>query len=649
MAEVAKFYIFLIYIGFIGRVLGIGFQGGRLFLILIASLLTSYLSFLNLAPLNGIVFFLIASLPIIYIIKKGKPKKVEKYEVLSEIIFLVLFIFSISIRMYSSSIFGAEKPMEYAFITSIARTVHLPPYDPWLIGYLNPYYYFGFIPIALISKLLSIPNPYMFNIFNCFIFAISGAIAFEILYRIKRQILPGVLGTIIIMLMANYERVFALIKHKALVNYWASSRVIANTINEFPFFSFIHGDNHPHYLFLPLSILGVYLIWKENKPFLLLFNIFIFIINPWSAPFFFFLWFAKKFIENGFKLDDLADIAIYYLGALILSLPFLYTRGHTPLGIGIVPRGSNPLELFIHWGPFFLLTFIIFRKKDMDIFKEYIKKYWYIGILAIGAIIFRPSLFLGVFTLLIYILAKKEKDKERKFFLTVLAYAYLVITGCEIVFIRDIYAGGAFYRGNTVFKFYYLSWILFGISLSYLIFTRKEKLIKVIALLIIIPGFLYLPYSIKARIDMHNPPTLNGIAFIERYHPIDYKIISYLNKNVKGHPGIVEAMGKGSYTYYGRISTYTGLPTIMGWNMHELVWRGYIPEGEQRAKAIDTIYTKDMNEKEKVIKRYKIRYMIIGELERKKYGEKLVLPYSKDDIKVKKIEKGKGIIFEFTY
>ena len=65
MADIAKFYIFLLYAGIIGKIFGIGFQGGKFLLILIGSLLVSYLSFIPYIPLNSIIFFVIISLPII--------------------------------------------------------------------------------------------------------------------------------------------------------------------------------------------------------------------------------------------------------------------------------------------------------------------------------------------------------------------------------------------------------------------------------------------------------------------------------------------------------------------------------------------------------------------------------------------------------
>ncbi len=648
MVEIVKLYIFLLYLGIAGKGLGIGFQGGKLFLILIASLLSSYVSFIKPIPLSPYIFLDFTIFFLIWSFKKGI--RIKKEDIIGELIFLLFFIFTLSVRIYSPDIFGAEKPMEFAFITSLSRTLHLPPYDPWLLGYLNPYYYFGFIPITLISRLLSIPNEVMFNLFSCFIFSISAGIVFEVLYRVKKNLIIGISGTVITLLIANYERLWAILHHKKLIDYWASSRVIPNTINEFPLFSFIHGDNHPHYLFLPISILGIYILYKEKKPLILLLAVFTFIINPWAIPFFLFLWCGKRYMEHGFDLEEMADIFLLYIGAFFLSLPFLYTRGHTPLGIGIVRKGSNPIDLFIHFGPFFLLTLTMITKKDLNIISEYMKKYWYIGIIVFLFIFVRPSLFLLIFVSFLFVLTKKEENKKRKFFLTLLWYAYLVVTGCEILFIKDIYRGGAFYRGNTVFKFYFLSWVLFGVSLSYLNLINKRKFVILFMVFIIIPALIYLPVGIKGRINTHLSPTLNGIRFIKLYHPIDYELITYINKNIKGHPGIAEAVGeRGAYTYYGRISTYTGLPTIMGWRMHELVWRGYIPEGDERMKAVETLYTGKMEEKEKIIKKYKVRYMIIGELEKREYGERLIFPSNTEKIKVQPIKIGKGLIVKFEY
>ena len=60
---------------------------------------------------------------------------------------------------------------------------------------------------------------------------------------------------------------------------------------------------------------------------------------------------------------------------------------------------------------------------------------------------------------------------------------------------------------------------------------------------------------------------------MEKQYPEDKEIIDYINKNIIGQPIILEAQGD-SYTDFARISANTGLPTVLGWTVHEWLWRG---------------------------------------------------------------------------
>jgi len=114
--------------------------------------------------------------------------------------------------------------------------------------------------------------------------------------------------------------------------------------------------------------------------------------------------------------------------------------------------------------------------------------------------------------------------------------------------------------------------------------------------------------------------TLDGTAYLARTNPADYEAISWLNKNVIGAPVILEATG-GSYTYYGRVATHTGLPTVLGWDFHELQWRGSYEEPARRKPDISRIYTSlDPEEARAIAEKYNIRYIYIGPLERETYG-----------------------------
>ena len=100
----------------------------------------------------------------------------------------------------------------------------------------------------------------------------------------------------------------------------------------------------------------------------------------------------------------------------------------------------------------------------------------------------------------------------------------------------------------------------------------------------------------------------------------DKVLIDWLNENVEGTPVILEADGD-SYTDYGRISVNTGLPTVLGWYVHEWLWRGDTESLNVRKLEIETIYTsQDEDEVRALIEKYEIAYLVVGQLEIDKYG-----------------------------
>ena len=115
--------------------------------------------------------------------------------------------------------------------------------------------------------------------------------------------------------------------------------------------------------------------------------------------------------------------------------------------------------------------------------------------------------------------------------------------------------------------------------------------------------------------------TLDGLVFLKRSHPDDYGAIVWLKENASVRSGILEAVG-GSYSEFGRISSSTGIPTVLGWPGHELQWRGSNKPSDGRAEDVATIYqTDDPAEAKELLDKYGIRYVYAGRREREKYGE----------------------------
>ena len=99
----------------------------------------------------------------------------------------------------------------------------------------------------------------------------------------------------------------------------------------------------------------------------------------------------------------------------------------------------------------------------------------------------------------------------------------------------------------------------------------------------------------------------------------DYEAVMWLNENIKGRPVIVEAQGD-SYTDYGRISANTGLPTILGWTVHEWLWRGSYDIPAPRIEDVRLIYeSDDLDETKALLEKYDVEYVYLGNLEREKY------------------------------
>ncbi len=115
-------------------------------------------------------------------------------------------------------------------------------------------------------------------------------------------------------------------------------------------------------------------------------------------------------------------------------------------------------------------------------------------------------------------------------------------------------------------------------------------------------------------------PTLDGMTHLELAYGDDLAAIRWLRANVEDAPVILEATG-GSYTYYGRVSVHTGLPTVLGWGGHELQWRGNYDEPGKREPDIETLYASvDEASTSALLDQYDISYVYVGGLERSTYG-----------------------------
>ena len=86
---------------------------------------------------------------------------------------------------------------------------------------------------------------------------------------------------------------------------------------------------------------------------------------------------------------------------------------------------------------------------------------------------------------------------------------------------------------------------------------------------------------------------------------------------------ILEANGD-SYSEYCRVSAMTGLPTVLGWYVHEWLWRGDTADLNEKSAEIQAVYTaSDPRAAEAILEKYEVEYIFVGSCEREKYGDAL--------------------------
>ena len=243
-------------------------------------------------------------------------------------------------------------------------------------------------------------------------------------------------------------------------------------------------------------------------------------------------------------------------------------------------------------------------------------------------------------------------DRPRAFTLLLGAFAFGLVAMTEIVFLKDVFAG-SYPRMNTVFKFYFQAWALLSITSGaalYFVYEGFQSAVSVkgwqrwvgrggqviwsAALLVFfLAGMVYPIVGSYQRTNHYTQRTnsLDGLNYLQSYDPSDYAAIRWLNSHVQGGPVIVEAFNPqgGDYSDYGRISAFTGLPTLMGWAGHEYQWRvNWLNDAYNandfyhRGADISAIYTNPNPDTVlSLMNRYNAHYLYVGSLEKTTYPQ----------------------------
>ncbi|HYD48762.1 MAG TPA: DUF2298 domain-containing protein, partial [Terriglobales bacterium] len=427
----------------------------------------------------------------------------------SEAIFWGAFLLFAVIRMYNPEVYWGEKPMDFSFLNAMHRTTNLPPPEPWFAGSPLHYSYFGYFVVAALGKTIDVHPALMFNLGIALVAGLTTVTAFALGTAISQRWSTGVLAAVLATLVGNLSGAGEAFRRKNLGfdYFWATSRVIKDTINEYPLWSFIFADLHAHVMVMPitLSFMTLTVIWVRNRIMqapserrlgaalleILLLGLTlgtIIVTNAWSTPtyalFFPFvagaLWLTESSKPGVLAFFGRLVTQVLLPAALIGAIAYLL---YLPFWTHFVPPERNfgweahnkvvPTDFFLVFGLYLFVlvpfSFVAWsgalRRRDGSwTTVRYVVVALALVLLAVATAISTRAVLASLFLMGLTALLSPGTRREWRLPLAFATFAFAVTTGTELVWVWD--------RMNTIFKFYLESWFLFAtasaVAASYL-------------------------------------------------------------------------------------------------------------------------------------------------------------------------------------
>ena len=478
--------------------------------------------------------------------------------VLMEMLVLAFFLGWALIRAHVPAIQHTEQPMDFAFLNATLQSPSFPPNDPWLSGHPVSYYYFGYLMMGGLTSVSGVGTAIGYNLALATIPALAAVAAFGLVYNLVRLsrgsadagAAAGLASVILLLVVGNLEGIleflnasgigaaafWSWVSVEGLQNptgasatwhpdqvwwWWRASRVIPGAINEFPMFSFILGDLHPHVMSLPFiflatgGVLNAFLTpgslglrWlrrhgREMGVLALLIGALPF-INMWDLPTMALVLsgalVVKAYGDSGGDFPKAVRRAATVAGpvlalALVLYFPFYLT--FTSQASGALPvreEVTRPVHLLLFWGllALFSLSFLAVQGARLRSNNRWRRPVAIAMALAgspilawliteIGARLLILDLEPGepiwrrVFQVLplaviiavaassALVRSARPDGRGAAFALALLAVAYFLIMGTELFYVVDLFGN----RMNTVFKLYYQAWAFLAVACGY--------------------------------------------------------------------------------------------------------------------------------------------------------------------------------------
>ncbi len=594
--------------------------------------------------------------------------------VATEGLFWGVFLLFLFARMYNPEVYWGEKPMDFSFLNAISRTTTLPPPEPWFSGSELHYSYFGYFVAAALGKTLNLDTAVMFNLGIATFAAMTVAGAFAAGCALTRRWSTGILASLFVMILANLSGPREAVQRSWNLNFdyfWATSRVIHDTINEYPLWSFLFADLHAHLMVMPFSLtfIALTIYWvrdriiapREPQPLgssllsLLLLSLTlgtITVTNTWSTPtyvlLFLFLSLTIWITEGqehgavGFAWGFLRRVVV--LAALVVGLsvvlywPYWHSFVAPESNFGwerLTPdKLAQPRDFLQIWGVFlfilvpFVLTLWARALRRSDNTTTLTRRLTVVAIFGLIVAGFYASTRVGMTVLFLVglqLLLSPRLERRWRLPIALATFGFAVTAGTDFVYVWD--------RMNTIFKFYLETWFLFSLAAAAAVQALWNGEVGggvlrrlwqgVLVVLFAVAAFTSVTavYGVIQTNRVQTPkPTLDGRAYLQQKSPDEYAAFKWLNQNIQGIPVILEAHGD-SYQEFTRVSMNTGLPTVLGWGYHVYQRAHAWPDINRRKADIQTAYlSESKDEVGAILERYHVALVFVGGLERRTYA-----------------------------
>jgi|GEM_PF-5196301 len=583
---------------------------------LFVGILTWYLGRIgfSFSRFTTIISFCLILGPTLWIVlrKKVKPTLDTVDFVTVETLFAYVWTLFMLISSFRPDLLSGEKPMDISILSFLSKNSDYPIQDPWAANVSFNYYYFGYFIFSRPINLFGIIPGVGYHLSLSTIVSLTSVASF-FLYRIlnvKRFIAVALaILSVFITTPASYHR---LIKHGYKLNgsyFWELTRTFESNgaFAEYPLWSFLFGDFHPHVITYPFIILAIcffirLIIFAGKSTSIydsVLFGVFLgatLVISSWDAIAIFLLmipiislllyWFRKKLSGLVFRTIIFQSlISLICLFVIYLPIFFSYLGGR---GLSV-----SFLNNEVHsWNGYFLQYGYLLYLLPM-----FLIKYW-----------------------------KQEKNESVMiFFLLFVGGCFIVLFTQNFIIIDSI---------NTLFKLGTNLGLLVSLFIPYFILRlmveSKSKFLNCGLLFFVglLCGGVYL--NMVTAPFLSGKPTLNGSAALKRYFSSEEVLVKWINKNIKIPAVIVEKGGESYDSTVALVASHTGMLSFLGPTGHVGYGRNVDPVIiSERSQLIRDLYVAE--DLDKVYQKFLtagVNYIKVGPIEKKEFGQNVTERFS---------------------